>query len=410
MSTRAQEGNLLDRYFYTFHNPAGNRFLRGSGAFPDVRAVDIPLRGRPAWAVGYAQATAVWHIVLENGDLQVLEVQPDGAAQTLAYESAWFDRAQPPVVGVSMVEGTYVLRSDDSVSPLTHPIAVNDYELLYLNRAGDLVLGREEGVVNSLPLKAPPDARLVMNGVGQVALYANATDQRYAHGALGDQIEGSTLLVLEVRDSAIRLLSRVDLPGEDVYEGLAPFWADIDGDGQEDLVTTVSNGTLGARLRLYLWDGKAIRQEVDGPAIGRGLRWRHQLSAGAFAPDGEVEIAALLTPHIGGVMEFFRFTGDALQLSASLPGLRSHALGARNLDQTAAGDFNGDGRPEVLAMSAERRAVLAVQRNEGGAEVVWRLDAGAEILSSFAPVELLDGGLALAVGAADARLRVWLPR
>ena len=242
---------MLDRYFYTFHNPAGNHFVRGRGSFPDVQMVDIVLQGAPAWAVGYAMETAIWHVVLQNGDLQVVEVAPDGAAQTLAFQPGWFAGAQPPLVGVSMIEGAYVLRSDDSVSPLTHPIPVNDFEALYINRRGDLVLGREDGAIASLPINAQQDARLVMNRVGQVALYANATDQRYAHGIMGDALEAATLLVLEVRDSEIRVLARVDLPGEDVYEGIAPFWADIDGDGVEDLVTTVSNGSLGARLRAY---------------------------------------------------------------------------------------------------------------------------------------------------------------
>ena len=81
---------MLDRYFYTFHNPAGNRFVRGGGSFPDVQTVDIPLRGAPAWAVGYAMETAVWHVVLDNGDLQVVEVAPDGAARTLTFEPGWF--------------------------------------------------------------------------------------------------------------------------------------------------------------------------------------------------------------------------------------------------------------------------------------------------------------------------------
>ncbi len=401
---------MLDRYFYTYHNPAGNHFVRGQGSFPDVQTVDVPLRGAPAWAVAYAMETAVWHVVLVNGDLQVIEVAPDGRAQTLAYQPNWFEGAQPPVVGVSMVEGTYVLRSDESVAPLSHAIPVNDFEVLYISRAGDLVLGREQGALARLPIDAQPDARLVMNSVGQVALYANATDQRYVHGIMGDALEAATLLVLDVRESRIRLLARVDLPGEDVYEGIAPFWADIDGDGVEDLVTTVSNGSLGARLRAYLWDGAGIRQEVDGPPIGQGNRWRHQLSAERFGPAGRIEIAATLTPHIGGALEFFRLGDAALERTATFPGVTTHALGSRNLDQTAAGDFNGDGQPEVLAMDRGRRAVLAVQRQDGGARLIWRLDAGGEIVSNFAPVELLDGQMGLAVGTVDRRLRVWLPK
>ena len=167
----AQEAlTLLDRYFYTFHNPAGNRLARGSGSFPNVQEIDIPLRGKPAWAVAYAMETAIWHVVMDNGDLQVVEVDPGGSARTLAYQAAWFDGAQPPVIGVSMIEGTYILRSDNSVSPLTHPIPVNDFEVLYINRDGDLVLGRENGIVASLPVHAAPDARLVMNRKGRVAL------------------------------------------------------------------------------------------------------------------------------------------------------------------------------------------------------------------------------------------------
>ena len=400
---------MLDRYFYTYHNPAGDHFLRGAGTFPAVIAVDVPLCGLPVWAVGYAMETAIWHVVLEGGDLQVIEVTPDGSAQTLAYQAGWFSGAQPPIVGVSMIEGAYVMRSDASVSPLSHPIPVNDFEVLYINRAGDLVLGREEGLVASTPLNASADARLVMNSKGKVAVYANATDQRYRHGIMGDRLEAATLLVLEARDSQIRILARIDLPGEDVYEGIAPFWADIDGDGVEDLVTTVSNGTLGARIRAYLWDGASIRQEIDGPPIGRGNRWRHLLTSGPFGPDGAIEIVDVRSPHLDPEMEFFRLSDGALELAASFPGLTTHLLGSRNLDQTAAGDFNGDGQPEVLALDMKRRAIVAVQRSETGAREVWRLEAGGEIVSNFAPVELLDGALALAAGTDDHRLRVWLP-
>ena len=187
-------------------------------------------------------------------------------------------------------------------------------------------------------------------------------------------------------------------------------WGFNDGDGIEDLLTTVSNGSLGARLRAYIWDGASIRQEADGPPIGRGNRWRHQLTAGPLAPDGAIEIVDVRTPHLAAEMEFFRLVDGSLELAATWPGVTTHLIGSRNLDQTAAGDFNGDGRPEVLAMDMTRSAVVAVQRNESGAHEIWRLEAGGEIVSNFAPVELLDGRLALAVGTDEERLRVWLPR
>ncbi len=408
--TTDEDTDLLDRYFYTFHNPAGNRLVRGSGSFPDVEMYDIQLQGTPAWAVAYAMETAIWHVVMENGDLEVIEVQPNETVQSLGFQPNWFDGAQPPLVGVSMVEGTYVMRSDTTVAPYTHPIPVNDFEVLYINRDGDVVLGREEGIVTSLPLNAQPDARMVMNKVGQIALYANSTDQRYVHGIMGDNFEGSTLIVLDIKDSEIRVLARVDLLGEDIYEGVSPFWADLNGDGTEDLVTTVANGTFGAKLRAYTWDGSRIVQEVDGPAIGQGNRWRHQLTAGPFGPNGEIEIADVLTPHIGGTLEFYRLEDSSLNIVESFPSVTTHLIGSRNLDQIAAGDFNGDGRPEVLVMNTGRNAIISVQHNADGAEQMWRFDAGDEIVTNFAPVELLEGRLGLAVGTKDGRLRIWMPR
>ena len=52
LSLAQEDMALLDRYFYTYHNPAGNRLVRGSGSFPDVRTIDVPLAGIPSWAVG----------------------------------------------------------------------------------------------------------------------------------------------------------------------------------------------------------------------------------------------------------------------------------------------------------------------------------------------------------------------
>lgn len=405
-----EDNPLLDRYFYTFHNPTGNHVVRGSGTFPDVDVIDVPLQGTPAWAIAYVMETAVWHVTMDDGALQVIEVEPNNNATSLGFESTWFEGPQPPLVGVSMVEGTYIMRSDESVSPLSHPIPVNDFEVLYINRSGELVLGREEGAVSKLAVNAQLDARMVMNGIGQIAIYVNATDQRYVHGIMGDQIEGATLLILDTKDSEIRVLARVDLPGEDVYEGIAPFWADVDGDGVEDLVTTVSNSTTGSRLRAYLWNGNQIKQEVDGPAIGQGNRWQHQLSAEALGPNGEIEIADVLTPHIGGTLRFYRFDGTSLNVEASFPSVTTHSIGSRNLDQTATGDFNGDGQPEVVVMTVQRDAIIGVQHTENGAEEVWRLDAGGEITTNFSPVELLDNRLGLAVGTANGNLRIWMPK
>ena len=56
----------------------------------------------------------------------------------------------------------------------------------------------------------------------------------------------------------------------------------------------------------------------------------------------------MLTPHIGGVVEFYHLEGNALLIYASISGFTSHTIGSRNLDRGAAGDFDGDGQVELL--------------------------------------------------------------
>ena len=78
-----------------------------------------------------------------------------------------------------------------------------------------------------------------------------------------------------------------------------------------------------------------------GPAIGRGNRWRHQIAVAPFGPNGERELVDVLTPHIGGVVEFYRMVGDRIEIVATVPGFTSHVIGSRNLDLALAADADG---------------------------------------------------------------------
>ncbi len=291
-------------------------------------------------------------------------------------------------------------------SPLTHPVAIDD-DVVYVATNGDLVLWRNEDVLSRLPVDALPDARMAVNGDGLIALYIAATG-RYPHGIMGDETEGSTVAAFQILDDELHYFMRVDLSGGEVYEGIMPFWADVNGDGQDDLVTTISDSDNGAHIHIYLLEGTGIR-EIRGPAIGRGYRWRHQLAWGAFGPEGEMELVDVLTPHIGGVVEFYQYDGDALNIVASLPGYTSHVIGSRNLDMAVAGDFNGDGQLEIVLPNQERTRIAGIQHMAEGAQEVWSLPLDGTLVTNLAAVTLPDGNLALAAGTDDGRLRVWMP-
>ncbi|NOG50803.1 MAG: hypothetical protein HND48_16240 [Chloroflexi bacterium] len=121
---------------------------------------------------------------------------------------------------------------------------------------------------------ALPDARIVVRE-NYAAVYAGQTS-RYTHGVLGDTVEATALIVFDTETLAE--VYRIVLDDGLVFEGLTPLWADIDGNGVEELIATVADEEVGARIRVYAGDTGS--QIAEGPLIGRGGRWRHRSSPG----------------------------------------------------------------------------------------------------------------------------------
>ena len=96
-------------------------------------------------------------------------------------------------------------------------------------------------------------------------------------------------------------------------------------------------------------------------------------------------------------------------LTASLPGYSSHVLGSRNLDLAAAGDFDGDGRLELLIPNQDKNILAAIQRHGDTAREIWRLPIGGRLTTNLAISTEPSGRISAAVGRADNTLRLWLP-
>ena len=50
------------------------------------------------------------------------------------------------------------------------------------------------------------------------------------------------------------------------------------------------------------------------------------MAVAPFGPNGELVLAEVLIPHIGGIVGFYRMDGDPLNLVAQLDGVRSHPV------------------------------------------------------------------------------------
>ncbi|MFC1907238.1 hypothetical protein ACFLW8_04040 [Chloroflexota bacterium] len=389
---------------YTYHRPDGNRLVSGQGAFPDASFIDIPLKGVPQWIVGAATGSGdLWAVVLDDGRVEGFRLE-SGQVQPMPIIPGQIPAGMPPLLKVSNGQPTLVIPATPSASKVTHPIILpSSGELVYIDTEGDVVFwdGAETG---RLHLKALPDARLLADERERLLVLTDATT-RYAHGVLGDRVEAGSITLIET-EPVPRVISTIPVPGDSVVEGIAPIWSDITGDGLREIVVTVSNAREGARILVFDEAGSRI---AAGPSIGQGSRWRHQLAVAPFGPSGETELLDVLTPHIGGVVEFYRLDGERLEVVAEVPGYTSHSIGSRNLDTAVAGDFDGDGQLELLLPSQKRTELGGVRRTVAGAEVEWTLPLGGRISTNIAAITLNDGRLTIAAGREDDVMRVWLP-
>jgi hypothetical protein len=246
---------------------------------------------------------------------------------------------------------------------------------------------------------ALPDARAVIASDGSEVALTDATE-RYPHGVLGDEQEAASMTIRRP-DGSVHVLN---IEGDAVIEGQAPIAADLDGDGIDELIVTISDRTTGARLRAYSLDGMQIGESEP---IGQGFRWRHQVAAGRVGPNGETELLSVRTPHIGGIVEAFRLVDGRLELTATVRGFSSHRIGSGNLDMALLVDVDGDGRLELVVPTDEMTSLGVLRRSDRGFELVAELPLGGRLASNIAATVDPDGHLVLAAATEDGRLRVF---
>ena len=404
------------QFAFTGVDARGSRVLDGVGDITTGTETWIPTRETPRWLVGHPAASgsamaSVWTVVAENGrarthrvDDRVTLVAEHGRVHTPPVGWRTSDRTvRTEAVARTDTEGgdrtdtegggepVGVVTPPAELAPHTHPIPTRRGWLFV---AGDgRLVHRQDGGRASFDVGAPPDARPVPVGGDRYAVYGGATS-RYRHGALGDSVEASRLLVVDT--AAERVVVDHSLE-RSVFEGFAPLPVELGG--VSGLLTTVADARDGARLRLYGTDGEP---RATGPVYGSG--WRHRLCVADFGAGREV--AVVRKPHVDRTIEFYRFGDGELRVTARRAGYSTHTYGSRVLDGALAGDLDADGTVELLLPQTSRRRLDAVRRSgDDGTRVVWSLPLGGRLTTNVAGVSTGEG-VAVAAGTADG-VRVW---
>lgn len=379
----------------------GNRLAAGQGRLPESTPLDIALDGRPVWLTA-APVTggSVWVAVLDDGRVQAFRLTGQ-VATPIPMQPERLPPGAPPLLVVE-ADQPRLLTPPADATPFAPPALLSDGRVAYVADTGDLVLW-DGAELARLAVAALPDARILVDEHDRLLLLTGPTD-RYAHGILGDAVEAGSVTLIE-STPVPRIVATITIPAPQVIEGIAPLWADLNGDGEWEIIVTTSDDAQGAQVLAFAEDGTLL---AAGPAIGRGHRWRHQLAVAPFGPNGEVELAEVLTPHIGGVTQFYRLAGGALDVVSSTTGYTSHQIGSRNLDMAVAGDFDSDGAVELLLPNDAFRSLGAIRRTAEGAEVAWTLPmGGARVATNLAVVAEGDQIMEVGVGREDGVLRIW---
>ncbi|MCP4142606.1 MAG: hypothetical protein GY755_20395 [Chloroflexi bacterium] len=377
------------------------QYLSTSTDFASATQIDIPLPEKPIWIAGipHKDGTA-WAVAFEDGSLNAYVVNKEGFSETEITPNRI--PSGMPLIIYSSNGKLFALTTPADASPLTQPVIIetDPFKIAYIATNGDLIIS-QNGTETHLAVNALPDSRILVDEHNNLLLLSEPTAQ-YTHGVLGDDIE-ATGITLVATTPEPKILQKISIPERDVIEGIYPIWADMDNNGEREIIVTLSNAQDGARIVAFSEDGNLL---AEGVPVGKGYRWRHQLIAAPFTPTGEKLLAVIRTPHIGGVLEFYRLTGNKLDIVKTIPGISTHTIGSRNLFTAQVGDFNNDSKTEILAPDQSHTHLGIISMDNDA--INW-LDLNAELITNLAAVNFEDAQISIAGGLSNNTLKIWLP-
>ncbi len=230
-----------------------------------------------------------------------------------------------------------------------------------------------------IPQEGLPDGVVASSHDGSMRAWLSSPTRRYDHGVLGDAVEAGSLTV----EKNTGQISTLVLPENSVFEDRYPRWADLDNDGEQELFLVRSYLNRGAALVVVELTEQGAAIAAETVPIGLSHRWLNPIGAADLDGDGQLELAYVETPHIGGKLTIYRYRNNQLLLAATLGGFSNHAIGTSQLGLSALLDFDGDGVSDILLPSADRRALKVVSLRQDRLVVIQSIAHSAAITTEF---------------------------
>jgi hypothetical protein len=226
---------------------------------------------------------------------------------------------------------------------------------------------------------------LVTSGRGPIlkAWLGGPTD-RYDHGVIADSIEASRLYAQSTNRETVFL----ELPANQVFEDRLVRHADLDGDKLEELIVIRTHLRTGAGIASFGFDNGQLKLEAASDTIGLSHRWLNIVGIEDFTGDGNLEIAAVITPHIGGTLTLYQQKGTRLIPIIEQWGYSNHEYGSRELGMSAVLDINNDGIMDMAVPNENRHDLILFTVKDRAFQTLARIKHKSSINSGIYSMDI----------------------
>jgi len=185
--------------------------------------------------------------------------------------------------------------------------------------------------------------------------------RRYDHGILGDKLEAGGFAVKTTAGKVVKY----QLPKSEVFEDRIPRLADLDGDGNAEIITILTSLTEGGSLAVFSLINGTLVKTNQTAMFGQPYRWLNIAGFADFNGDGKLDIAGVWTPHIGGTLRFWTLDNGKLKQIGALGGFSNHFIGSPEQRLSAIGNIDGNGTPDLILPSAGRDVLRMIGFQNG---------------------------------------------